>query len=204
VKPEVAVEEAEPEVKQTVATTTDTTDAEETVIDLAAKRVEAKSDTQQQSTGDFTAKSPMTEKVITTEIKIEKPQDIMKFAELVEIAKSQNVSKINVQLNPQELGRVNIELTEHSGKVTGKVTFESETARNYFSNNMESLKQQLADKGVIVENLEFLFKDFEHHEFAGWDNGQKKGGTGNGSGSSDEGIIEEESAQEEGGSAIYA
>jgi flagellar hook-length control protein FliK len=200
---EVAAE-AEPEVKQAAVATTDTTDAEETVIDLSAKRVETKSDTQQQGTGDFMTKSPMTEKVITSEIKIEKPQDIMKFAELVEIAKSQNVNKINVQLNPHELGRVNIELSEHSGKVTGKITFESETARNYFSNNMESLKQQLADKGVIVENLEFHFKDFEHHEFAGWDNGQKKGGSGNGSGSSAEGIIEEESAQEEGGSAIYA
>jgi len=198
--------EAEPEVKVTAQNAqTETAEAEETVIDLAAKRVEAKADTgQQQNTGDFTAKTPMTEKVITTEIKIEKPQDIMKFAELVEIAKSQNASKINVQLNPLELGKVNIELTEHSGKVSGKVTFESETARNFFANNMDSLKQQLADKGVVIDNLEFLFKDFDHHEFAGWDNGQKKGGTSSGSGSSDGTLTEDESAQEEGDSVIYA
>lgn len=197
--------EAEPEVKTTAQTTqTETAEADETVIDLASRRVEAKADTNQQNTGDFSAKTHMTEKVITTEIKIEKPQDIMKFAELVEIAKSQNASRINVQLNPLEMGKVNIELTEQSGKVTGKVTFESETARNYFANNMDSLKQQLADKGVVIENLEFLFKDFDHHEFAGWDNGQKKGGTSSGSGSSDGASTEDESAQEENDSVIYA
>ncbi|WP_303850632.1 flagellar hook-length control protein FliK [Seleniivibrio woodruffii] len=197
--------EAEPEVKTTAQTTqTETAEADETVIDLASRRVEAKADTNQQNTGDFSAKTHMTEKVITTEIKIEKPQDIMKFAELVEIAKSQNASRINVQLNPLEMGKVNIELTEQSGKVTGKVTFESETARNYFANNMDSLKQQLADKGVAIENLEFLFKDFDHHEFAGWDNGQKKGGTSSGSGSSDGASTEDESAQEENDSVIYA
>ncbi len=201
--PETA--ETEPEVKTAVQTTqTETAETEENVIDLAAKRVEAKADTQQQGTGDFMAKSHMTEKIITTEIKIEKPQDIMKFAELVEIAKSQNASRINVQLNPLEMGKVNIELTEQAGKVTGKVTFESETARNYFANNMDSLKQQLADKGVVIENLEFLFKDFDHHEFAGWDNGQKKGGTSSGSGSSDGTATEDESAQEENDSVIYA
>lgn len=204
-EPEAAEAEAEPESGVKVITAqAETAEAEEAVIDLAAKRIEAKSDAQQHNTGDFSAKTPMTEKVITSEIKIEKPQDIMKFAELVEIAKSQNVSKINVQLNPQELGKVNIELTEHSGKVTGKVTFESETARNYFSNNMEALKQQLADKGVVIENLEFLFKDFDHHEFAGWENGQKKGGSSSGSGSSDGALTEEEAVQEENGSVIYA
>lgn len=201
--PETA--EAEPELKTAAQTTqTEAAGTEETVIDLAAKRVEAKADTHQQGTGDFTAKTPMTEKIVTTEIKIEKPQDIMKFAELVEIAKSQNASRINVQLNPLEMGKVNIELTEQSGKVSGKVTFESETARNYFANNMDSLKQQLADKGVVIENLEFLFKDFDHHEFAGWDNGQKKGGTSSGSGSSDGAATEDESAQEENDSVIYA
>ncbi|WP_277656779.1 flagellar hook-length control protein FliK [Seleniivibrio woodruffii] len=203
VKPEVAAE-PEAEVKTVQTAQADTADVDEAVIDLAAKRVEAKADTGNQNS-DFMTKPHITEKVMVNEIKIEKPQDILKFAELVEIAKGQNVSKINVQLNPHELGKVNIELSEHSGKVTGKITFESETARNYFANNMESLKQQLADKGVVVENLEFLFKDFEHHEFAGWDNRQNKGGNGGQSGQTVDDVTDEEAASgEDSSSVIYA
>ncbi len=119
-------------------------------------------------------------KVIKAEIRIESPRDIMKFAELVELAKSQKATRLNIQLHPQELGRVNIELTEQAGRVSGKVMFESETARNLFSNNAEGLRQQLADKGVIVENLEFIFKESEHHEFAGWEGREgKKNGNAN-------------------------
>jgi len=127
----------------------------------------------------FTVKSESTEKVITTEIKIESPKDIMKFAELMELAKSQKANKLTVQLTPQELGKVNIELTEQAGKVSGKITFESETAKNLFTSNADGLRQQLADKGIVIENLEFVFKDFEQHEFEGWEGREgKKSGNG--------------------------
>jgi flagellar hook-length control protein FliK len=138
------------------------------------------------------AKTEPTEKVIKAEIKIESPRDIMKFAEIVELAKTQKANKINLQLHPQELGKVNIELVEQAGKVSGKVTFESETARNLFANNIEGLRQQLAEKGVIVESLEFLFQDLEHHEFAGWE-----GKEGNKGGKSGEGVGDELNSDEE-------
>ncbi|MGE4317459.1 MAG: flagellar hook-length control protein FliK [Deferribacterales bacterium] len=185
--------EAEPvEVKTADASETETA-ADDNVIELAVKKTDTntKSDSQ---TSDFTARTPFTEKVITAEIKIEKPQDIMKFAELVEIAKNQNATKINIQLNPADLGRVSIELTDNAGKITGKVTFESDTAKNIFAANIDSFKQQLAEKGITVENLEFLFKDFDQHQFAGWDNKQNKNG-----GSSD-GTVAGISADEESGS----
>ncbi len=172
--------EAEPVEVKTANTSETETTAEDNVIELAVKKTDTsmKSDSQ---TSDFTARSPFTEKVITAEIKIEKPQDIMKFAELVEIAKNQNATKINIQLNPADLGRVSIELTDNAGKITGKVTFESDTAKNIFAANIDSFKQQLAEKGITVENLEFLFKDFDQHQFAGWDNKQNKnGGSSNG------------------------
>jgi len=127
----------------------------------------------------FTLKSDVTEKVIKAEIKIESPRDILKFAELVELAKNQKATTINIQLHPQELGKVNIQLTEQAGKISGKITFESENAKNLFTSNADGFRQQLADKGIAVENLEFLFKESEHHEFAGWEGreGKKSGGS---------------------------
>lgn len=174
------------------------------VVELVTK-VESDSksqDTPDNSGSDFLARTPLTEKVITTEIKIEKPQDIMKFAELVEIAKNQNASKITVQLHPQEMGKVNIELTEHAGKITGKVTFDNENARNLFASGADNLKQMLADKGVVVENLEFLFKDLDHHQFAGWDNKQNK--SGGSSDSSDTTDADDDAPEETDNSVIYA
>jgi len=128
------------------------------------------------------AKADVSEKIIRTEIKVESPRDIMKFAELIEVAKGQKVNKLNIQLHPQELGRVNIELTEHAGKISGRIVFESETARNLFTANAEGLRQQLTDKGIAVDNLEFLFEESEHHDFAGWEGreGRKNGGAGRG------------------------
>ncbi|XOB66248.1 flagellar hook-length control protein FliK [Deferribacteres bacterium DY0037] len=153
-------------------------DLKEKIAELVnAKQGSEKTTTETTDTG-FTIKTELTEKVITTEVKIESPKDIMKFAELIELAKTQKVNKLNIQLHPQELGKVNIELTEQAGKITGKVIFESETAKHLFSSNSEALRQQLADKGVIVENLEFIFKDFSNGEFAGWEGkeGKKSGG----------------------------
>ncbi len=154
-------------------------DVKEKLIELATSAKAEKPNTNNLE-NNFTLKNDVSEKVIKAEIRIESPRDIMKFAELVELAKSQKATRLNIQLHPQELGRVNIELTEQAGRVSGKVMFESETARNLFSNNAEGLRQQLADKGVIVENLEFIFKESEHHEFAGWEGREgKKNGNAN-------------------------
>jgi flagellar hook-length control protein FliK len=168
----------------------------------AAKGQKTEKVTTETSESGFTIKSETTEKVITTEIKIESPKDIMKFAELMELAKGQKANKLTVQLTPQELGKVNIELTEQAGKISGKITFESDAAKHLFTSNSEALRQQLADKGIIVENLEFVFKDFDQHEFAGWEGKEgKKSGSANGAGLlSDE--SDEEKSEEDNG--IYA
>jgi flagellar hook-length control protein FliK len=143
------------------------------IAEIAAKM---NSETQKSAGFDETldTRSAQTEKVVKAEVKVEGPRDIMKFAELIEIAKSQKATKIHIQLTPQELGRVNIELSEQAGKVSGKVTFESESARNLFTSNAEALRQHLADKGVMVENLEFGFKDLTEKESSGWENRKSK------------------------------
>ena len=179
-------------------------DLKQKIAELAevAKGQKTEKVTTETTESGFTIKSENTEKVITTEIKIESPKDIMKFAELMELAKGQRANKLTVQLTPQELGKVNIELTEQAGKISGKITFESDAAKHLFTSNSEALRQQLADKGIIVENLEFVFKDFDQHEFAGWEGKEgKNNGSAKGTGLfTDE--SEEETSEEDNG--IYA
>jgi len=125
-------------------------------------------------------KTEVSEKIIKTEMRIQGPRDIMKFAEIMELAKSQKANRINIQLHPQELGKIQIQLTEQGGKVSGKVFFESDTARQFFTNSSESLRQQLAEKGVIIDNLEFAMKDFDQKQFDGWEGREKKNSSQNG------------------------
>ncbi|PLX70304.1 MAG: hypothetical protein C0602_05695 [Denitrovibrio sp.] len=125
-------------------------------------------------------KTEVSEKIIKTEMRIQGPRDIMKFAEIMELAKSQKANRINIQLHPQELGKIQIQLTEQGGKVSGKVFFESDTARQFFTNSSESIRQQLAEKGVIIDNLEFAMKDFDQKQFDGWEGREKKNSSQNG------------------------
>ena len=101
-----------------------------------------------------------------TEVKVDKPRDILKIAEYVEVAKSQGSKKLTVQLQPANLGKVNIELVEHAGKVSARVLFDIEVTKNMMAAQMESLKQQFQEKGIQVEKMEFIFTDMKQHDEA--------------------------------------
>jgi len=177
---------------------------EKKIIEAVEKKVETKAGNNDLRS-DFQLKSESTEKVIKAEIKIESPKDIMKFAEMVELAKTQKANRLNIQLHPQELGKVSIELVEQSGRITGKVAFESEAARNLFASNGESLRQQLAEKGLVVENLEFLFQDFDQHQFAGWNSKDgKQDGKQSGGSLQDEMTEESEAETPQDSGNVYA
>lgn len=164
-----------------------TADMKERIVQLAENRTTEPAANQNtkieiRSGEEFLVKTAeVADKVIKTEMRIEGPRDIMRFAEIMELAKSQKATRINIQLHPQELGKIQVQLTEQAGKITGKIFFESDSARQLFANNTESLRQQLAEKGVIMESLELATKDFEQRQFAGWEGREsKKNGKGGG------------------------
>jgi len=130
--------------------------------------------------------------LIMQQVKVSDPKSILKFADMLEVSKENGIKKLTIQLRPHDLGKMNVELIDQAGKISAKLMFENEGAKNLMMSQMEALKQQLAEKGIIVENMEFLFTGSE--DFNESDNnygfGKKKGQAQNI-------ILEEEVPEEE-------
>jgi flagellar hook-length control protein FliK len=126
------------------------------------------------------------------EIKVTSSRDILKIADFIRYTSTQDVKKLTIQLIPKELGKLNIELSEHAGKLTAKITCESDQARTLLANNADSIRQQLQEKGIVLEKMEFLFAEQDSREGADQQQNTAKKSSG--------GIVEElfpDSADEE-------
>ncbi len=93
------------------------------------------------------------------ELKIVTPRDINKIADFIQYTKAGDQKKLTIQLMPKELGKLHIELVENAGKISARITMESDQARNLLVNNAESVRQQLEAKGIVLEKMEFFFAE---------------------------------------------
>jgi flagellar hook-length control protein FliK len=93
------------------------------------------------------------------EVKIVTPRDINKIADFVQYTKAGDQKKLTIQLMPKELGKLHIELVDNAGKISARITMESDQARNLLVNNAESVRQQLEAKGIVLEKMEFFFAE---------------------------------------------
>jgi flagellar hook-length control protein FliK len=93
------------------------------------------------------------------DLEIVEARDIKKVAELIQFIKTGNQKKLTIQLMPKELGRLSIELVDTSGKLTAKITMESDQTKSLLVNNAESIRLQLESKGIVLEKMEFLFAE---------------------------------------------
>jgi flagellar hook-length control protein FliK len=112
------------------------------------------------------------------EVKITAPRDINKIVDYIQYSKIGDQKKLTVQLIPKELGKLNIELVEHAGKISAKITTESDQAKNLLINNAESIRQQLEAKGIVLEKMEFLFAEKDSRDGTDQQAFRKKGTAG--------------------------
>jgi len=77
--------------------------------------------------------------------------------EIIEYIKNGESKKMTVKLEPDFLGKMNIHLTENAGKITAKIFVEQEVVKHFLVANMDSIKQQLNDKGIVIDNMNFMF-----------------------------------------------
>ncbi len=136
---------------------------------IAAKNVDEKlsgdlkNDINVESLAKFTSKAPEQSNVKT--VNVDSPKDIFKIADLVEIAKNSSSKKLTVQLEPNNLGKMNIQLTEQAGKLTAKFFVENDIVKQIMVNNANHIITQLADKGIVIHNLDFMFMgDYESQQ----------------------------------------
>jgi flagellar hook-length control protein FliK len=67
--------------------------------------------------------------------------------------------EIFVQMEPAHLGRVQVAMEMHQGRVAARIAVESESVRQLLDNQLPALRQSLEQQGVRLESLEVSVQD---------------------------------------------
>lgn len=74
--------------------------------------------------------------------------------EQIKVTTTQQLSSIEVMLNPENLGKVHVAVTAKQGIVTAQLTAQNEQVKAALENQMTALKEQFNNQGVKVEAVE--------------------------------------------------
>lgn len=142
---------------------------------------------------------------------LREPKDISRLIRTLESAAGKGESKLTVSLSPENLGRLEIRLTEIGGKLTARFFTDNEASHKLMISHSEVIRAQLAEKGIVVENMDFGFKDASSKQDNGEGKHSQKSGEGrkNGKNSDDdddlEGIeVKTYAEKQAGNNAVYA
>ncbi len=89
-------------------------------------------------------------------------------------------NKVNIQLQPPELGRVEVELLVKDSRVTAKINTESTAVKEVILSNLDQLKSNLENAGVSVNKFEVEVGGFKNHFDQHFGEGNSNGGKGGG------------------------
>jgi len=91
-------------------------------------------------------------------IKMEMNKEIAKMGE-------KEKSTLTVRLQPEELGRMKIDLELKEGMIHGKIFVENESAKNALQQNLQAMRDQMKDQGISVGSLEVELGNESSQEF---------------------------------------
>lgn len=153
-----------------------TEDTEESITDVIAEKTEVKSeaaftdekkndpDTHLQDknndgiekiTSDMTQSIQKAFSEVVDETSAVNEVDIVRqVIEQIKVTTTQQLSSIEVMLNPENLGKVHVAVTAKQGIVTAQLTAQNEQVKAALENQMTALKEQFNNQGVKVEAVE--------------------------------------------------
>ncbi len=99
-----------------------------------------------------------------TKFDVTNTRDITRLVTKVEQIVVKGESALTVTLTPEHLGKMEIRLAEVGGKLVAKLTTENETSHKMMVAHGDAIRQQLADKGIVIDNMEFAFNDTSKQE----------------------------------------
>lgn len=132
----------------------------------------------------------------TTPVNID-TQDIMRqMATGVRTAITERISTMEMQLNPENMGKMTVRVSSEEGQVTAHINLENENVRTAMETQMGILKQNLEAQGIKVNEVTVTA---DAHEFErNLEEGQEASMTDTGAGNSG-GFQEEEEGRRRGG-----
>lgn len=101
--------------------------------------------------------------------------DIMEqFVEHTKVTLSAEVTKMEMQLNPEHLGKLYLEVTESEGAVTAKIQTQNAIVKEALELQIADLKQNLNQAGVKVDAIEVTIASHEFERNLEQDENSKK------------------------------
>ena len=101
--------------------------------------------------------------------------DIMEqFVEHTKVTLSAEITKMEMQLNPEHLGKVYLEITENQGSVTAKIQTQNAIVKEALEMQIADLKQNLSQAGVKVDAIEVTIASHEFERNLEQDENSKK------------------------------
>lgn len=87
---------------------------------------------------------------------------IDQIADYVKIHQSENLSEMEISLNPESLGHIRLQVASREGVITAAITTENEAVRQALMVQAMTLKEELNEQGLKVEAVEVTIAS---HEF---------------------------------------
>lgn len=104
---------------------------------------------------------------------------IRQIVDQISIAKTTGESVIEMQLNPENLGKLYINVTERNSEITARIAVSNETVKNALESQMAVLRENLQDANIRVNDVEITIAthEFERNleQNAGNENGRQDG-----------------------------
>ena len=102
---------------------------------------------------------------------------IRQIVDQISIAKTTGESVIEMQLNPENLGKLYINVTERNSEITARIAVSNETVKNALESQMAALRENLQDANIRVNDVEITIAthEFERNleQNAGNENGRQ-------------------------------
>ena len=154
-----------------------TTLDDEAIKELNIESIEAETDSEmaddslmnKQSAEEHSVKAMLNQDSVTFDLKVDKPieaQNPQASAKPVEVSSNKiieqitkqmeglyNNSKVNIVLNPESLGKVNIQLINTKDGLTAQFMVTTQDAKDLLMKGLDGLRESLTAHGVGVENV---------------------------------------------------
>lgn len=99
--------------------------------------------------------------------------------EQIKVVVSQDHTSMELQLNPENLGKVNLSIQSKDGMMTAQFVVENELTKEAIESQMFTLKNTLEQQGIKVENIEVTVANYSFEQSGQADTQKDHGQQGN-------------------------
>jgi flagellar hook-length control protein FliK len=84
--------------------------------------------------------------------------------ETIKVTVTADTSEMSIQLNPENLGKVNLSVVAKEGHITAQFVTENEMAKHALEAQIQQLKETLTEQGLKVDKVEVSVSDFSFQQ----------------------------------------